>query len=135
MSAAVMSAWSCVALINVVVRSLPFQCTTDDATKFVPVTVNVNAALPATLSVGDRELTVGPGFGVFMVKVCALDVPPPGVGLTTVTKAVPAVAMSAAVIWAVSWVLLPNVVERAAPFHWTVDGATKLVPDTVRRKP
>src|SRR5206468_973849 len=79
-------------------------------------------------------LSVGPGFGVFMVKVCSLDVPPPGVGLTTVTEAVPAVAMSAAAICAVSWVLLPNVVDRAVPFHWTTAEATKFVPVTVSVK-
>src|SRR5438046_10765512 len=66
-----------------------------------------------------------------MGKVCALDVPPPGVGLTTVTEAVPAVAMSAAAICAVSWVLLPNGVDRAVPFHWTTDEATKFVPVSV----
>jgi hypothetical protein len=37
-----------------------------------------------------------------IVKVCALEVPPPGAGFTTVTEAVPAVAMSAAVIAAVT---------------------------------
>ncbi len=40
------------------------------------------------------------------MKVWALDVPPPGVPLKTVTLAVPAVAMSAAVMEAVSCVLL-----------------------------
>ena len=37
-----------------------------------------------------------------IVKVRALEVPPPGVGLNTVTEAVPAVAISAAVIAAVN---------------------------------
>ena len=37
-----------------------------------------------------------------MVNVCALDVPPPGVGFTTVIEAVPGVAMRAAVTVAVS---------------------------------
>ena len=43
----------------------------------------------------------------------AFDVPPPGAGLNTVTFAVPAVAMSATVIWAVSCVLLTYVVVRS----------------------
>jgi len=37
-----------------------------------------------------------------IVKVWALEVPPPGVGVNTVTVAVPATAMSAGVIAAVS---------------------------------
>jgi hypothetical protein len=37
-----------------------------------------------------------------IVNVWALEVPPPGVAFTTVTEAVPAVAMSAAVIAAVT---------------------------------
>ena len=57
--------------------------------------------------------------------------PPPGAGLTTVTLAVPADAMSAAVIDAVNCVLLTNVVVRLEPFHCTVEVLSKLVPFTV----
>ena len=42
------------------------------------------------------------GNGLLIVNVAAPEGPPPGVGLNTVTEAVPAVAMSAAVIWACS---------------------------------
>ena len=66
-----------------------------------------------------------------IVIVCALDVPPPGVGFTTVTEAVPEVAMRAAVTVAVSWVEETNVVASAFPFHFTVDVETKFVPFTV----
>jgi hypothetical protein len=52
-----------------------------------------------------------------IVKGSALDVPPPGEGLTTVTLAVPAETMSAAVIAAVNCVLLTYVVMRLDPFH------------------
>ena len=85
-------------LTNVVVRLPPFQRTTDELLKFVPVAVSVNAALPATTLVGEIELSVGAG--LLIVNVEAPEVPPPGVGLNTVTDAVPAVAMSVAVIWA-----------------------------------
>ena len=51
------------------------------------------------------------------MKVFPLLVPPPGVGLNTVTVAVPAVLMSAAGTVAVSDVLLTNVVVRLTPFH------------------
>ena len=82
-------------LTKVVVRSAPFQRTTDELLKFVPVAVSVNAALPATALLGEIELSVGTG--LLIVNVEALEVPPPGVGLKTVTGDVPAVAMSAAV--------------------------------------
>src|SRR5437868_15080625 len=74
------------------------------------------------------------GVTALMVKVAPLDGPPPGVGLKTVTLAVPAVAMSAAVIAAVSCVLLPKVVIRSDPFKRTFDPFTKFVPLTVSVK-
>jgi hypothetical protein len=85
--------------------------------KLVPFTVSVNAAPPAVTEVGLRLVIVGTGLVAMIVKESALDVPPPGVGLTTVTLAVPAEAMSAAVVAAVNCVLLTNVVVRLDPFH------------------
>ena len=56
-------------------------------------------------AVADEGLIAGQGWHrvgpPVMVKVTPLEVPPPGVGLKTVTDAVPAVAMSAAVMAAV----------------------------------
>src|SRR5436309_13750194 len=101
MSPARIWAWSWVLLTKVVVRSAPFQRTTDELLKFVPVAVSVNAAPPATALVGEIELSVGAG--LLIVNVEAADVPPPGVGLKTVTEAVPAVAVSAAVTCGCSW--------------------------------
>ena len=69
-----------------------------------------------------------------MVNVCALDVPPPGVGFTTVTEAVPGDATSAAVTVAVSCVEETNVVASVVAFHFTVEVETKLVPVTVNVK-
>ena len=66
-----------------------------------------------------------------MVNVCAFDVPPPGVGFTTLTDAVPAVAMRAPGTVAVSCVAETNAVVSAVPFHLTVEPDTKLVPFTV----
>jgi hypothetical protein len=71
---------------------------------------------------------------VVIGKVCALDVPPPGEGLITVTLAVPVVAMSAAVMAAVTCVLLTNVVVRLDPFHCTLEVLRKLEPFTVSVK-
>jgi hypothetical protein len=63
-----------------------------------------------------------------MVKLIALEVPPPGPGLVTVTAGVPVEAMLAAGIAAVNWVELTNVVAGADPPKLTVEPATKFVP-------
>ena len=54
--------------------------------------------------------------------------------MNTVTLAVPTVTMSEAGIAAVSWVALPKVVVRSAPFQRTMEPVMKLVPVTVRVK-
>jgi hypothetical protein len=113
MSAAVIAAVNCVLLTKVVVRLDPFHRIVELLRKLVPFTVSVNAAPPATMEVGLRLMIAG----AMMVNVCVLDVPPPGEGLTTVTLAVPAEAISAAVIAAVNCVLLTKAVVRVDPFH------------------
>jgi hypothetical protein len=50
-----------VSLKKVVVRSLPFHCTTEVSTNPVPLTVRGNAALPADVFAGSRLVTVGTG--------------------------------------------------------------------------
>src|SRR2546422_1020127 len=123
MSAAEMAAVSCVALTNVVVRATPFQRTWEAATKSAPVTVSVKAAAAAVALLGRSDESVGPG--ALTVNVRAVEVPPPGAGLNTVTEAVPGVARSVAEMAAVSCVALTNVVVRAAPFQRTSEAATK----------
>jgi hypothetical protein len=132
MSAAVMAACKLVLETKVVERVLPFHCTVDVGMKFVPVTVNVKPAPPAEAELGFKDVTVGEGLP--MVKVSTLDVPPPGVGVETVTVAVPLAAMSAAVMAACSWVVDPKVVGRALPFQFTVESEIKFVPLTVSVK-
>jgi len=100
MSAAGIAAVNRVEDAYVVVRFDPFHRTTEPATKPLPFTVSVNALRPCVRDVGLMLVKVGTG--LLIVKTTPLDVPPPGVGLYTVTVAVPAVAMSAAVIAAVS---------------------------------
>ncbi len=100
MSVAVIAAVNWVEETYVVVRLDPFQFTTEPDTKPVPFTVSVNPAPPAVAEVGLRPVVAGTG--LLIVEVWALEVPPPGVGLNTVTRAVPADAMSAAVIAAVN---------------------------------
>ena len=68
------------------------------------------------------------------MKLKALETPPPGVRLKTVTLAVPVTAMSVAEIDAVSRVSLAKVVVRALPFHRTTASLTKFVPVTCRVK-
>jgi hypothetical protein len=115
MSATVISACRLVLETKVVARAVPFHWTAEDETKPVPVTVNVNAALPANAELGFRDMAVG--IGLLMVNVVPPEVPPPGAALTTVTVAVPAVAMSAAVMAACKLVFETKVVARALPFH------------------
>ena len=79
-----------------------FHFTTEPLTKLVPFTVRVKPAPPAVAEVGLKPVVVGTG--LFMVKAWALEVPPPGEWLYTVTLAVPAVAMSDAGMAAVSCV-------------------------------
>src|SRR5207237_382223 len=70
-----------------------------------------------------------------MVNVCALEVPPPGAGLNTVTCAVPGFAMSLAGIRARSCDEETNVVVRSTLFHRTLDAPEmKLLPFTVSVK-
>ena len=87
----------------------------EEDTKFVPVTVRMNALPPANAKLGFKETVMGTG--LLAVKVKAPDVPPPGAEFTAVTIAVPAVAMSAAVIAACKLVLEAKVVVRGLPFH------------------
>src|SRR5207248_2550237 len=91
---------SCVALMKVVVRAEPPKFTTEFVTKFVPLTVSVKTPSPTFLLVGEMLVVVGAG--LLTVNVCALEVPPPGVGFVTVMLNVPAVVRSLAGIDAVN---------------------------------
>jgi hypothetical protein len=76
--------------------------------EFVRVTVCAVLETPWGTSPKVRVLAEreAPGMAALTVKVCAEDVPPPGLGLVTVTWTVPAEAMSEAGTAAVSWVAL-----------------------------
>ena len=96
MSAAEIAACRLVLETKVVVRGEPFHWIADVDEKFEPLSVNAKAGEPATNALGAIDVTAGTG--LLIVKVRGLEVPPPGAGLDTVIEAVPAVAMSAAVI-------------------------------------
>ena len=88
-------------LTKVVVKIKLFQCTFEPETKLDPLTVRVKPGPPAVALLGEIELIAGTG--LLTVNVLGADVPPPGPGFVTVTMNVPAVAISAAEIAAVSW--------------------------------
>jgi hypothetical protein len=75
---------------------------------------------------------VGPEPPPEIVNVAALDVPPPGEGLKTVTLADPADPISPALILAVSCVLLTYDVVRSLPFQRSTEPFTKSVFPTWR---
>ena len=131
-SVAGMAAVSCVPLTKVVGRSCPFHLTTAPETKPEPVTVSVSPAVPTAAVFGPRlEIT---GAGTPTWSVAALDVPPPGAGLTTTMLSDPAAAMSVAKIAAVSCVVLTKLVARSCPLTRTTEPWTKPEPVTVRSK-
>src|SRR5438552_3001033 len=131
-SLAGMEAVSCVELIEVVVRAEPPKFTTEFVTKLVPLTVSVKTPSPTFLLVGEMLVVVGAG--LLTVNVCALEVPPPGVGFVTVMLNVPAVVRSLAGIDAVNGVAVTYVVLRAEPGKLTTEVEPKFVPFTVRVK-
>jgi hypothetical protein len=121
-----------VVLVEVVVRSAPFQRTTEPDMKPVPLIVRVNAGPPAVAEPGLSPLIAGTG--LLTGKLTALEDPPPGAGLKTVMLEVPPVARSLAGIAAESWLLLTKTVALSDPFHRTTDPPTKLAPFTTRVK-
>src|SRR5208282_1061935 len=98
-------------------------------TKLDPLTVSLNEAPPAVLFLGERVVRAGTGLS--MANGSVPEAPPPGPGLLTETWAVPAVAISAAVIAAVTCPALTKVVVRADPFHSTGAPLTSFPPFTV----
>jgi hypothetical protein len=137
-SVAEIVAASCVALTNVVGRGDPFQFTTSPFTKSVPFTVNVKPVVPQYgIEDGTRVVMVG----ATIWKVIPLEMPPPapplGVGVDTLTRAVPTLLISATGIGTTSCVVLTNVVAGLvmlplASFHWTPEQGTKLIPVTFK---
>jgi hypothetical protein len=119
-----------VPLTNIVVLAVPFQAMTVLGMNPVPM---ILSTAPASLVViVEGEAPVITGLGLLMANVAALEVPPPGPGLVTVTCAVPADARSACVMVAVNCVLLTNVVARSEPFHFTEDALMNPEPLSVK---
>lgn len=106
MSDAGICAVSCVAEINAVGRFVPFQRTTEVFKKLLPLTVSVNAGLPAAAVFGVMPVSCGAGGGGMMVNGRGDEVPPPAPavfgGVNTVMVAVPPLTTSDAGICAVN---------------------------------
>lgn len=79
--------------------------------------VTVPVPVPAKVTVSENTVVI--------VKFTALEVPPPGGGLVTVTCALPELAISPAKIAAVSCPELTKVVARLEPFQSTCEALTK----------
>ena len=71
---------------------------------------------------------------MLILKILALENPPPGEGFVTMTCAVPAVERLEAGTEAVTLVLLTNVVVNAVPAQFTTEPEMKFDPVTVRVK-
>lgn len=67
----------------------PFHCTTEHGTKLLPVTVNVNAGVPAVAPAGESEPIAGTGSAVLGADVVKGKVFELTVRLDTETCAVP----------------------------------------------
>jgi len=109
---------------------LPFQVTWLPLVKPVPLTVRVNAAVPATAELGDRLVRVAAGLmmnGTAGGEGCPT--------WETVTIALPGASIRDAGTMAVNCPELTKVVESAPPFQviWVV--LVKPAPFTVRRNP
>jgi hypothetical protein len=106
---------SCVALTKVVFSDEAFHDTTVEGTNPLPLIVMGRSGEPAVALVG--VMPVMAGNGLFTVKLTADDVPPPGVGFSTVSFAVVPFARSVVGIVACRLEEETNVVASAVPFH------------------
>src|SRR5438552_3985267 len=110
-------------------RSLPLKRMADLLLKPVPFTVSVKAASPSVLLVG--LMLINEGTRLLTEKLLEPDVPPPGSGLKTEMGNEPGAVKSAAVIWAVNFAALTNVVRRSLPLKRTIEPLMRPVPLTV----
>lgn len=103
MSAAVIAACNCVALTNVVTRSVPFQRTMELLLKFVPLTVSVKAADVANIEVGLMLVRVGNGL------LTAIVTDEPGAEITSATSSPPSTTLEGTGLFAnVTCVVTPT---------------------------
>ena len=120
-SATVICAVICVALTNAVVFAAPPKFTTEPVTKFVPLTVNVNAAPPAVALVGEIVVMVGDGKFTVVGSVAVFPVVPESLVVVTVAELIGVPAAAAATFTTKLNALVPLVAAIAAELvHVTV---------------
>lgn len=123
---------NCVTETNVVARSAPFTRTTEFGRNLLPFNVNAVAALPTSVEALSSEVKTGAG--LLIVRLSSLEVPPPGVGLSTMILIEPGSLISAAVKAMVNCVADTNVVPRLTPFTLACDVFTNPAPLIVKVK-
>jgi len=109
-----MVAFTSVVLTNVAFRAVPFQCTTEDERKPVPVISTKVSPDSASILAGSILLITG--VALFTEKL-AVDVPPPGPGFSTVNFATVASVNLLAGMVTLKLVAELNVEVNDAPFH------------------
>ena len=87
----------------------------------------------ASIPAADAAPVDGPGVAK-IGNAIVFEVPPPGAGLTAVTWAVPAAAISAAEIAAAPPVVPTNRVVRPLPFHSSTEHGTQPLPSIPNKK-
>jgi hypothetical protein len=109
--------------------------TTEHGRRFVPVTVNVSAGLPAAAEVCDSELIAGEASAVAGLERVKGEKSEAAIEFDTITRAAPGNAAWDAGMEAVSCVALTKVVACGVPFQITSESLVKFVPVSVRINP
>ena len=129
---------SCVPFTKLVKSGEPFHSTAapevkipPEERKLLPETVRLNVAPPAIADAGLSDVMTGPPTVVtgLILNVSAFEAVLPG--FTTVTLALPTLAIRLPGIVAVNCVAFTKLVESGEPFHCTVEPDTKPEPLTV----
>jgi hypothetical protein len=112
-----------------VTSATPFHFTTLFGSNFVPVTVMVVLDEPATIGLGETDVSAGTGFTALIATPA--DVPPPGAGVVTVSIVETGAATYALGTVAFNDVAEEYVVVSETPFQFTTLFDSKFVPVTV----
>ena len=121
-------------MTKVVARSLLFHRPIEPAMKPLPLMVSVSPVDPVVPEVGLKLPITGRGLDELTGKLTTFELPPPGIGLITITARVPAAAISEAGICVDNWVELMNVVIRLVLLILITEAGTNPVPLTVNWK-
>src|ERR1043166_4614570 len=126
--------FTCCVSMNCTLRGVELLPTVTVAVevKCVPVIVRRNDGAPTVVDDGERLVIVG-SVALVTVSVAAAESWP--FGLLTTIETLPAFGTSLASSCAVRCCESTKVVEREAPFDFTIEPLTKFVPTTLRTNP